>query len=139
MKWNRIFLLSLAGLVLAQNPAAQTGEPQRRREPTGDPKLQMSIEEYTPKVGLVVPQHLVKRAKYPFVDVHNHQRGDMPADQLDKLVKDMDELNLQVMVNLSGGFGDRLHKSVDNMAKGKYAKRFVVFANMDFSDIDAPG
>jgi TRAP-type mannitol/chloroaromatic compound transport system permease large subunit len=38
----------------------------------------------------------------------------MPADQLDKLVKDMDGLNLQVMVNLSGGYGDRLEKGVAN-------------------------
>ena len=141
--------MALVGFAVAQPPQAQTqagqvpatqaGEPQRRREPTGDAKLQMSIEEYTPKSGLVVPQNPVKRAKFPFVDVHNHQRGDMPEAQLDKLVKDMDELNLQVMVNLSGGYGERLRKSVDNMAKGKYAKRFVVFANFDFSDIDAPG
>ena len=33
----------------------------------------MSIEEYDPKSTLVVPQHLVTRAKYPFIDVHNHQ------------------------------------------------------------------
>ena len=132
-------LLSIVfvGLSLAQ-PPAQNGQPPRRREPTGDPSLQMSIEEYAPKSGLVVPQHPVTRAKFPFVDVHNHQRGDMPAEQLDKLVKDMDALNLQVMVNLSGGYGDRLRKAVDNMAKGKYAKRFVVFANFDFSNIDAP-
>ncbi|MCU1272585.1 MAG: amidohydrolase family protein, partial [Bryobacterales bacterium] len=33
----------------------------------------MSIEEYEPKSTLVVPQHPVTRAKYPFIDVHNHQ------------------------------------------------------------------
>ena len=33
----------------------------------------MTIEEYEPKSTLVVPQHPVKRAKYPFIDVHNHQ------------------------------------------------------------------
>src|SRR5260370_41738387 len=63
----------------------------------------ISIEEYKPKSTLVVPQHPVTRAKYPFIDVHNHQNSAMPVDQLDKLVKDMDSINLQVMVNLSGG------------------------------------
>ncbi len=37
----------------------------------------MSIEEYDPKSTLVVPQHPVSRAKYPFIDVHNRQQGSM--------------------------------------------------------------
>ena len=49
----------------------------------------MSIEEYDPKSTLVVPQHPVKRAKYPFIDVHNHQYGLTP-ESVDKLVADMD-------------------------------------------------
>jgi hypothetical protein len=85
----------------------------------------MSVEDYKPKSTLVVPQHPVPRAKYPFIDVHNHQNSSMPAEQLDKLVKDMDSINLQVMVNLSGGYGDRLEKGVANM-KGRYGKRFVL-------------
>ncbi len=97
----------------------------------------LSIEEYTPKSTLVVPHHSVKRAKYPFIDVHNHQRGEMPQAKLDQLVKEMDELNMGVMVNLSGSYGDRFKKTYDNM-KGHYPNRFVVFANMDFSDLDAP-
>jgi len=98
----------------------------------------MSIEEYKPKNTLVVPQHPVTRAKYPFIDVHNHQNSQMPVAQLDKLVKDMDGLNLQVMVNLSGGYGDSLAKGVANL-KGHYKTRFVVFANIDFTNIDDPG
>src|SRR5438445_11690810 len=97
----------------------------------------MTIEEYQPKSTLVVPQHPVTRAKYPFIDVHNHQDSLMAADKLDKLVQDMDSINLQVMVNLSGGFGDRLEKGVANM-KGRYRNRFVVFANIDVTNIDAP-
>src|SRR5258706_8867386 len=98
----------------------------------------LSIEEYTPKSTLVVPQHPVTRAKYPFIDVHNHQRGEMPLDRLDKMVKEMDALNMGIMVNLSGSYGDRLKKTVDNM-KGHYKDRFAVFANIDFSNIDDPG
>jgi uncharacterized protein len=98
----------------------------------------MTIEEYDPKSTLVVPGHPITRAKFPIIDVHNHQRGDMAKDRLDKLVKDMDGINLQVMVNLSGGFGDTLTKNVQNM-KGQYPKRFVVFANIDFKGLDEPG
>src|SRR5688500_19134954 len=33
----------------------------------------MSFEEYDPPSSLVVPEHRVTRAKYPFIDVHSHQ------------------------------------------------------------------
>jgi hypothetical protein len=33
----------------------------------------MDFEEYEPKSTLVVPQHLLTHAKFPFFDVHNHQ------------------------------------------------------------------
>jgi predicted TIM-barrel fold metal-dependent hydrolase len=97
----------------------------------------MSIEEYEPKSTLVVPQHPVTRARYPFIDVHNHQNESMSADKLAKLVGEMDALNMRVMVNLSGGYGDRLKHGVENM-KGRYKNRFVLFANLDFSGIDDP-
>jgi predicted TIM-barrel fold metal-dependent hydrolase len=112
--------LPLAFLVLA-SLAAQT----------------ISIEEYDPKSTLVVPQHPIKRAKYPFIDVHNHQYG-LTAESVDKLVADMDGINLRIMVNLSGGYGERLKENVA-ILKSRYKDRFVVFANMDFSGIDDPG
>jgi len=95
----------------------------------------LTIEEYQPKSTLVVAQHPVTKAKFPFIDVHNHQRGDMSTDRLAKLVKEMDEMNMRIMVNLSGGYGDRLKKAVDNM-KGQYPGRFAVFCNLNFSGID---
>jgi len=97
----------------------------------------ISIEEYEPKSTLVVPQHPVPRAKYPFIDVHNHQRGGSPG-LADRLVKDMDALNMRIMVNLSGGYGERLQANVAAL-KGRYPDRFAVFANIDFSGIDEPG
>ena len=97
----------------------------------------MLITEYSPKSTLVVPQHPLTRAKYPFIDVHNHQDSLMAPERLNQLVKDMDSINLQVMVNLSGGYGDKLETGVGNM-KRRYKDRFVVFANIDFTNIDAP-
>jgi len=97
----------------------------------------MTIEEYDPKSSLKVPEHPKTRAKFPIIDFHNHQRGEMPAAQMDKLVADMDKINLQIMVNLSGGYGDRLTRNVKAM-KAKYPDRFVVFANLSFEEIDAP-
>ena len=69
----------------------------------------MSFEEYEPKSSLVVPEHLVTRAKFPFIDVHNHQFN-MPTQDLQQVVADMNKLNMAVMVNLSGrGFRQIQH------------------------------
>jgi predicted TIM-barrel fold metal-dependent hydrolase len=122
-------VLSLLSLLLAQAPPGPPHAKKARKGPV------MSIEEYEPKSTLVVPQHPVARARYPLIDVHNHQDALMLPEKLDKLVKDMDGINLQVMINLSGGYGDKLAKGVANM-KGRYKDRFVVFANIDFSRLD---
>src|SRR5260370_38273035 len=90
----------------------------------------MTIEEYQPKSTLVVPQHPVKRAKYPFIDVHNHQSRCLKPECVDKLVSDMDALNLRVMVNLSGGYCDSL-KSLCAAQKRRATNRFWGFAHID--------
>jgi uncharacterized protein len=92
----------------------------------------MGFEEYDPKSTLVVPEHPRARAKFPFIDVHNHQRREMSAADLQKLVADMDRIGLSVMVNLSGGSGDAIKQRV---LRGP---RFVTFANVDFRKIDEP-
>ena len=94
----------------------------------------MDIEEYSPKSTLIVEENLVKRAKYPFVDVHNHQ-FDMPVKNLDKLVAEMDQLNMSFMINLSGFRGLYLRKSLENVRKNA-PRRFGLFLNIDFEDID---
>ena len=94
----------------------------------------MDIEEYSPKSTLVIKQTPVKRAKYSFVDVHNHQ-FDMPIKDLNKLVTEMDSLNMGFMINLSGYRGLYLKKSLENIQENA-PKRFGLFLNIDFETID---
>lgn len=94
----------------------------------------MDIEEYSPKSTLILPEHTVKRSKYPFIDVHNHQ-FDMPIKNLPKLVSEMDSLNMAFMINLSGFRGLYLRKSLENIKKNA-PTRFGLFLNIDFEDID---
>ncbi|MDH5380991.1 MAG: amidohydrolase [Cyclobacteriaceae bacterium] len=97
----------------------------------------MDIEEYEPVSTLHVPEHLLTKAKFPFIDVHNHQFT-MPVQNLDNLVSEMDDLNMSVMVNLSGFRGKYLEWSLDNVNE-KFSDRFVLFMNIDFEQLDDEG
>lgn len=97
----------------------------------------LTFEEYEPKSTLVVPEHPRTRAKFPFIDVHNHQRRDLGAADVEKLVADMDRINLAVMVNLSGGTGSTLAQGLTTL-KASHPKRFVAFANIDLRAINDP-
>lgn len=116
MRW-KIFLLPalLAALAFAQ---------------------ELTVEQWTPRSTLVTEAHPVPKAKYPVIDVHSHHRVNLSGAQLDKIIGEMDALNLQVLVNLSGGTGPQLSQAVQTFRKGAYPKRFAVFANLDFSGID---
>jgi predicted TIM-barrel fold metal-dependent hydrolase len=115
----RVLSLTVAGMaVLATSAGAQT----------------MSFEEYDPPSSLVVPEHKVTRARYPFIDVHSHQSL---GANYERLSQQMDAMNMRVMVNLSGRTGDALATAVRN-AQGAAPGRFVFFANLQFSGIDNP-
>ncbi len=115
-----IFTLIFVCCVIASNLKAQ----------------EMSFEEYNPKSTLVVPQNPVDKAKFTFIDVHSHQFR-MATQDLSQLVADMDKLNMGVMVNLSGGSGQGLRAMLKNV-NDHYPNRFVVFANVDFSNVGNP-
>jgi uncharacterized protein len=97
----------------------------------------LDFEKYNPTSTLVVPEHKVTHAKYPFIDVHNHQWS-MSVSDINTLVKEMDKLNMAVMVNLSGDNGNRLQNKIDNIRTAG-PKRFIVFANIDFGGVGKPG
>ena len=96
-----------------------------------------SIVDYRPKSTVVAPDHLVPKAKFPLVDIHNHQT--VSAANIEQLIKEMDAMNLRVMVNLSGGSGDRLKQNVEFIRSSPHKDRFRVFANVDFNGAGSPG
>lgn len=110
------------------------------QEPTNAQSSDMTVEEYEPKSTLVVPEHPLSRAKFPFVDVHSHWFGapKMTQGAVDTLIMEMDGMNMGVVVNLSGGWGDNLAGAISNM-EAKYPNRIVTFANVDFDSVGAPG
>src|SRR5256885_7642696 len=126
-----ILIASLAALIVWPRAAMTHQDQSPRRQPTP------TIDEYQPKSTLVTKEHKLERAKFPFIDIHSHHWNPTP-EEVDRLVKEMDSINLRVMVNLSGGTGEELKKTVAVM-KGRYPDRVVVFADMSYDDLNTPG
>ncbi|NER18591.1 amidohydrolase family protein [Spongiivirga citrea] len=97
----------------------------------------MEFEDYNPPSTLKVEETIIKKSKFPFIDVHNHQ-WDMPNQDLAKLTAQMDALNMAVMVNLSGrrGGSDVFFKGVMNNVRTNAPKRFIIFTNISLDGID---
>lgn len=107
----------------------------------------MDFEEYNPTSTLVVPENPIKKAKYPFVDIHSHQ-WNLTVDRVNQLEEEMDELNMAVMVNLSGRGYNRSVGDIDSpeylagmvrRIKGEAPGRIVVFTNVSFREIGKEG
>lgn len=108
---------------------------QRRAEV--DTSLHMDFEIYDPPSTLVVPEHHISSARFPFVDVHSHH-WKMNEQDLDILIGQMDSLNMGIIVNLSGRGGLALKGIMDNIKKYGYQDRIVVFTNINIRSIDDP-
>lgn len=132
-------LLGLAALGAQPSPSQGSGQlrprPGQGREPEWSAP---TIREYKPRSTLVVSEHPVARAKFPVVDIHSHQPTPISPEALDRVVRSMDALNLQVLVNLSGGSGESLREGLEAVRRSPHADRMVLFANVDFTDV-GPG
>ena len=131
MKYSIILVASLVSFVVIAQEA----------EPT------MSFEDYNPESTLVVPENPVKRAKFPFVDVHSHQ-WNLTKEKIAILTKEMDEINMRSMVNLSGRGFDRAAGDIGSQeylagmvrrVEGEAPDRIVMFTNVSFKNLGQDG
>ena len=119
----------------------------------GDKKLaaaEMALADYQPKSMLVVDEHAVPSARFPAIDMHTHvssvfRRTPGPndalqgtaAERLQQISQWMDELNLQTLVNLTGGAGDDLQRTVAEMAR-RHAGRLITCTVPSFDRLNEP-
>jgi predicted TIM-barrel fold metal-dependent hydrolase len=126
----------VGGTLVAQGPGGRRGRPGEGRAPEFPPP---SIIDYKPRNTLVVPEHKIARAKFPAIDIHSHQPAPITPEYFASVIKSMDANNLQILVNLSGGSGDRLRRGVEAIKSSQWPDRMVLFANVDWSGAGTPG
>jgi len=128
---------ALAVLALAAVARAQPAPPAPGEADGGG----LLLRDFHPRSMLRVPIHEVERAASPVVDIHNHVNdawGEEDAIAPADLVARMDRLNIHRIVILTGAWGEKLQRVLDQMVK-PYPDRFVVFTEPDWSRIDEPG
>jgi predicted TIM-barrel fold metal-dependent hydrolase len=100
----------------------------------------LMAEDYEPRSQVVTPEHIPQRAKFTAIDAHNHV-PDHPLKtgmDLAKMVHEMDLLNLHAIVNLTGGTGDTLKRTLAKTELA-YPGRFITFCNVDWIGVGEPG
>jgi predicted TIM-barrel fold metal-dependent hydrolase len=131
-------MLSVLGIAVQQSRRqARQVQPGAAEGPGAGLQLP-DIREYKPRSTLVSPQHPVARSKFPVIDIHSHHPTPISPVGYAEVVKAMDDLNLRLVVNLSGGWGDRLRQGLAAIKASPYPDRMVLFANIDFRDV-GPG
>ncbi len=101
----------------------------------------LDLSEFQPRSMLVTEEHPVLRARFPVIDVHTHLGGFGRApspEQIVQILRWMDELNIETMVHLTGGFGDRLRQSIAELQE-KHKGHFLVATEPTYQRIQEPG
>ena len=97
-----------------------------------------SILDYRPHSTLVTAEHKVPRAKFPVIDVHGHPGNLTTADAINRIVTDMDALNLRLMLVAENVAGNRLPQTLEALAASPHKDRFRVMGGIDFRNL-GPG
>ncbi len=109
-------------LLICSKNFAQEAKPERPRR--------IYLDEFRPTPVLKASEHILKRAKYPCVNVHSHP-GKLSVEELDEMVKTMDAANIAVSVSLDGRAGPAFADHYQLLQK-RHPNRFVVFVRMDY-------
>jgi len=99
------------------------------------------VEDFLPKSQLIVPEHLVPRARFAAIDAHVHLgfwRGHWAVEDVQALVGRMDQCHVKAVVNLDGGTGDQLKRNLERY-KEPYPGRFAVLMTPDWATCARPG
>lgn len=139
-----IFLVTVAGSAAAQakpNEGLAQNQIGYKSAPNAEEKKTLLLKDFQPVSMLHAPVHNVDRARYYVIDVHNHVNdalgieGHMPPE---RVVQVMDNTNVKTIVILTGMWGEKLQKVINEMVK-PYPGRFIVFSQIDWSKIDDAG
>jgi predicted TIM-barrel fold metal-dependent hydrolase len=117
-------------LVLAGGPALAADPP--------DDIRQLKLRDWEPRSMMVTKTTVVEKPMFPVIDIHNHLGGGkdtLTPERVARYLKEMDEAGVRTVVNLDGGWGDRLTETLAALDRA-HPGRFLTFALVNFDGID---
>jgi predicted TIM-barrel fold metal-dependent hydrolase len=144
--WTRRGWLSTLGTGLISTAVGDTTKAQDARpatpQPPADRKPPLALVEFQPKSVLHVTETPVARARFPVIDFHTHvsprPRSQRPSVPPAKLVPVIDAVNVQTMVNLTGGSGEQLASTIKDFDRA-FPQRFVSMTEPTWTRASEPG
>ena len=151
---NRREWLQRTGVVMGAAMATTGGEaeaagdlPQAQAADPPKPDASLKLVDYQPKSMLHVPVTKIERAAFPVIDMHTHlavrsntqnnARQSRRAVPTEDLLKVMDARNIRTMINLTGGYGERLANNVAGLDKA-HPGRFLTFTEPAWTETQRP-
>jgi predicted TIM-barrel fold metal-dependent hydrolase len=141
-----ILLMLAVPCGLAQQASTPLAPPSGNRQigyraaENADKNKTLLLRDFQPLSMLHASSHEVPRAKFYVSDVHNHVNDARGIDEhMDpqRVVQVLDNTNVRTVVILTGMWGEKLQRVIDEMVK-PFPGRFMVFTEMDWSRIDDP-
>jgi len=137
-------------LVPGRRGSAAPALPREALTPAGK-RRPLALKDFQPKSMLHVPEHKTLRARFPVIDVHTHLswaaqggggvfRGEAMKFLATppELLEVMDRKNVRTMVNLTGGTGAGLEKTI-RYYEGAAPGRFITFTEPSWARLNEPG
>ena len=128
---NRRILLLTSPLL-----AAETGD-WWAADPPGDIR-ELKLRDWEPQSMMVTKTTIVEKPMFPVIDVHNHLGGGkerLTPAVVKRYLTEMNEAGVRTVVNLDGGWGDRLKETLAALDEA-HPGRFLTFALVNFDGID---
>lgn len=128
---KRFFLLALMSMVLLAANSAFTADP--------PPDIrELKLRDWEPRSMMVTKTTVVEKPMFPVIDIHNHLGGGkqtLTPERVQKYLTEMNEAGVRTVVNLDGGWGDRLKETIAALEQA-HPGRFLTFALVNFDGID---
>jgi predicted TIM-barrel fold metal-dependent hydrolase len=106
-------------------------------EPPSDIR-ELKLRDWEPRSMMAAKTTIVEKPRFPVVDVHNHLGGGkerLTPEVVNRYLTEMNEAGVRTVVNLDGGWGDRLKETLAALDDA-HPGRFLTFALINFDGID---
>lgn len=112
-----------------------------KSEESGGDIRDLKLADWQPRSMLKTKVTRVNTPAFPIIDVHNHLGGGasvLTEERVKRYLMEMDDAAVQTVVNLDGGWDDKLRETVAALDEA-HPGRFLTFALINLRDFDAEG